>query len=65
MSKVEIDYNNVHLDKLREDMVAKRKKVKEVIAGAIMSVARIAGQLKEDEKNIIRNTYKRIYIFKS
>ena len=33
-------------------MVSKRKKVKEVIASAIMSVARIAGQLKEDEKKI-------------
>ena len=42
LSKAEIDYNNVHLEKLKEDMVKKRKRVKEVIASAIMSVARIA-----------------------
>ena len=43
LSKEEVDNINDHLDKIKEDMVAKRKKVKEVIAGAIMSVARIAG----------------------
>lgn len=52
MSKAEIDYTNVRLEKLKEDMVSKRKKVKEVIASAILSVARIASQLKEDEKKI-------------
>ena len=33
-------------------MIVKRKRSKEVIASAIMSVARIASQLKEDEKKI-------------
>ena len=52
LSKAEIDYNKVHLDKVKDDMIAKRRRGKEVIASAIMSVARIASQLKEDEKKI-------------
>ena len=42
LSKAEIDYNKVHLDKVKDDMIAKRRRGKEVIASAIMSVARIA-----------------------
>lgn len=55
LSKAEIDYNNVHLEKVREEMIEKRKKVKEVIASAIMSVARIASQLKEEHVKITPN----------
>ena len=49
-SKVEVDNSEVHLEKVRDEMIKKRKRVKEVIASAIMSVARIATQLKEDER---------------
>lgn len=37
-------------EKLREDYILKMKKMKEVIAIAIMSIARVAHQLKEDPK---------------
>ncbi len=37
-------------EKLREELCAKTKKMKEVVASAIMSIARVAHQLKEDTK---------------
>lgn len=37
-------------EKLREEYLGKTKKMKEIVATAIMSIARIAHQLKEDPK---------------
>lgn len=41
---------HVDKEKLREEYVGKAKRMKEIIATAIMSIARIAHQLKEDPK---------------
>jgi hypothetical protein len=44
------DAEFVDKEKLRDEYLSKSKKMKEIIATAIMSIARVAHQLKEDPK---------------
>lgn len=49
-------------EKLREEYNVKLKKMKEVIATAIMSIARVAHQLKEDTKVTPKNADQKLSV---